>query len=130
MDTKDLVKKEILDFHENIENWFKGNSDNRTILLNKLLKNFHPHFRMTGSRGNELNYKMLANWLPTVFGKFSEMEISVSAVKIQFSDKHALAEYVEKQNADGEITTRKASAVFLLNPDGRICWYHLLEEWV
>ncbi|MBT2622233.1 hypothetical protein [Chryseobacterium sp. ISL-6] len=130
MDKKDLVKKEILDFHEKIENWFKGNTPDKEALLSAMLKDFHPYFRMKGSRGNELDYEGLVNWLPDAFGRFSEMEIKVSEINIQLSGQHALAEYVEKQNADGEINTRKASAVFLLHSDNSISWYHLLEEWI
>lgn len=130
MDKKESVQKEILDFHENIENWFKGNTANKEALLSSLLQNFHSDFKMKGSRGNELNYEGFANWLPSAFGRFSEMEIKVSDIKIQLSDKHALAEYVEFQNADGDINTRKASAVFLLESDDKVSWYHLLEEWI
>lgn len=130
MDKIELVQKEILDFHENIENWFKGNTTNKEASLSSLLQNFHPDFKMKGSRGNELDYEGFANWLPSAFGRFSEIEIKVSDIKIQLSDKHALAEYVETQNADGEMNTRKASAVFLLESDHEIRWYHLLEEWI
>lgn len=128
MDTTELVQKEILDFHENIENWFKKNTINKEALLSGLLQNFHPDFKMKGSRGNELNYEDFTNWLPSAFGKFSEMEIKISDIKIYVTDKHALAEYIETQNADGEVNARKASAVFLLESYDRIKWYHLLEE--
>lgn len=130
MNKQELVEKEILDFHENIENWFTKNTTDKEGLLSSLLQNFHPDFKMKGSRGNELDYEGFVIWLPSAFGRFSEMEIKVSDIKIQFSDKHALAEYVETQNADGEINTRKASAVFLLESDHEIRWYHLLEEWI
>ncbi|MDH6254135.1 hypothetical protein M2347_003862 [Chryseobacterium sp. H1D6B] len=130
MDKKELVQKEILDFHEHIENWFTGNTTDKQILLSNLLQNFHPDFKMKGSRGNELDYKGFADWLPSAFAKFSKMDIKVSDIKIQLSDKHALAAYVETQNIEGEINTRKASAVFLLEPENKVSWYHLLEEWI
>lgn len=130
MDKKELVEKEILSFHEKIENWFKGNTNDKETLQSTMLDRFHPHFRMKGSRGNELDYEGFENWLPTAFKRFSQIEIKVSQIKIHLSDLHALAEYIETQNADGEINTRKASAVFLLNPDDSVSWYHLLEEWI
>ena len=130
MDKKELIEKEILGFHEKIENWFTGNTNDKETLQSDMLRNFHPHFQMRGSRGNEFNYEAFANWLPGAFGRFSKIEIKVSEIKIQLSDQHALAEYVETQNADGEINIRKASAVFLLNLDGTVSWYHLLEEWI
>lgn len=130
MDKKHLVQKEILDFHEKIEDWFTGNTTDKEVLLSDMLRNFHPHFRMKGSKGNELDYDGLASWLPEAFERFSKMEIKVSNIKIQFTDQHALSEYIETQNADGEINTRKASAVFLLDPDKGVRWYHLVEEWL
>lgn len=130
MDKKELVHKEILNFHEKIENWFKGNTTDKDTLLSDMLQNFHPYFRMKGSRGNELDCHGLANWLPEAFGRFSEMEIKISEIEIHFSEQHALAEYIETQKADGEVNTRKASAVFLLNQNGSVSWYHLLEEWI
>jgi hypothetical protein len=130
MDKKELIQKEILDFHENIKDWFIGNTKDWEVLLSNLLENFHADFKMTGSRGNELDYKGFADWLPSAFAKFSEMDIKVSDIKIQLSDKHALAEYVETQDIEGEINTRKASAVFLLEPENKVSWYHLLEEWI
>ncbi|SHK35411.1 hypothetical protein [Chryseobacterium polytrichastri] len=130
MNTQELVEKEIFDFHENIENWFTKNTTDKEALLSSLLQNFHPDFKMKGSRGNELDYEGFASWLPSAFGRFSTMEIKVSDIKIQLSDKHALAEYVETQNADGEMNTRKASAVFFIESDHKIRWYHLLEEWI
>ncbi|ASK29635.1 hypothetical protein CEY12_05735 [Chryseobacterium sp. T16E-39] len=130
MDKKEIVQKEILDFHQKIEDWFKGNTNDKESLLSDMLDNFHPHFYMKGSRGNELDYEGFSNWLPTAFKRFSQIKIEVSEIKIHLTDMHALAEYIETQNADGEINTRKASAVFVLNPDGRVSWYHLLEEWI
>lgn len=130
MDKKHLVQKEILDFHEKIEDWFTGNTTDKEALLSGMLQNFHPHFRMKGSKGNELDYDGLASWLPKAFKSFSKMEIKVSDIKIELTDQHALSEYVETQCADGEVNIRKASAVFLLDPDKGVRWYHLLEEWL
>ncbi|MBK1897018.1 hypothetical protein [Chryseobacterium paridis] len=128
MTKKELVQKEILDFHQNIENWFKGKTNDKEVLQDVMLQNFHPYFRMKGMAGNEVDYEGLSGWLLKAFGRFPKMKIEISEIKIQLSHQHALAEYIETQNTGEEVNIRKSSAIFLLNSIDSVSWYHLLEQ--
>lgn len=130
MDKKDLVIKEIIDFHQNIENWFRGETEDKEALYAALMQNFHADFKMQGGSGNALDRATLSAWLPTVFAQFPNKEVAVSEINIFLTNRHALAEYLETQKLGDEITVRKSSAVFLLNDNSTVCWYHLLEQWL
>lgn len=132
MDTvkKELVIREIVDFHANIALWFRGQTEAKDKLFGSLLANFHPNFLMEGPNGNRMTLSEFEAWLPSAFGKFPDREILVTAITVNLTERHALADYVETQKTDGKTTIRKSSAVFVLQADNAVAWYHLLEDWI
>lgn len=129
MNNNYLVEQEIIFFHKFITQWFRGETQNREVLLDELLKGFHPHFRMKGASGNEMSYIDFTNWLPTAFGLFPDKEITLSGIQIFSTPNHGVAEYIETQRANGQTTHRKSSAIFVIE-NNTPQWYHLLEEWI
>ena len=129
MNNTEKVMKEIIDFHQNIEKWFNGVSENQEGLYKTLLSGFSPEFRMINGNGDLVTLKMLSEWLPTVFGKFPDRKIQVENIEVTHSDHHGLATYTETQITGTDTNKRKSSAVFMLNNE-KALWLHLIENWV
>ena len=129
MDNIGKIEKEIKDFHENIERWFQGKTEDQENLYTKLLSGFSPDFKMLNGNGDTVTLSALAEWLPSVYGKFTDRKITLENVGILHSDSHGLATYTEIQVTGQTLTKRKSSAVFLLD-DEKALWLHLIEKWI
>lgn len=129
MNNRDLVEQEVIDFHKRIEAWFRGNETDKAFALSEILESFHPQFTMSGASGNTLDFKSFAEWLPTAYGSFPDKKVELFDMQIAITEKHGLVEYVESQEANGEATKRKSSAVFIITENGAQ-WFHLLEKWI
>lgn len=129
MNNTEKITKEITEFHETIEQWFRGNSENQEALYQKLLSGFTTEFKMINGNGDTVTFNMLSEWLPTVFGKFPERSVQVQDINVSHSDHHGLATYTEVQVNGESANKRKSSAVFLLNEE-KALWLHLIERWI
>ncbi|MCP1996479.1 hypothetical protein [Flavobacterium sp. HSC-61S13] len=130
MTKKELVEKEIFDFHQNIKNWFRGNLSDKTIALKNLIDPFDSDFKLRNGDDKTMDFQQFIEWLPTAYGRSPDQDILVSDIMIYLSDNHALATYIETQSSNGQTTVRKSSAIFLLGKNKRISWYHLMETWI
>jgi len=129
MNNTEKIIREIIEFHQNIEKWFQGKTENQQALYRTLLSGFSPEFRMTNGNGDTVTLSTLSDWLPTVFGKFPERIIQVENIEVNHSEYHALAIYTETQVTGETVTRRASSAVFLLNQE-KALWLHLIERWI
>ncbi|UKB77679.1 hypothetical protein [Chryseobacterium sp. MEBOG07] len=129
MSNTEKIIQEIEGFHENIEKWFQGKTENQEDLYQELLSGFSPEFKMINGNGDIVTLSMLSEWLPGVFGKFPERSIQVENIKVNDTDHHGLAAYIETQITGETTTQRKSSAVFLLNEEKAV-WLHLIENWI
>ena len=129
MNNTEKITKEITEFHETIEKWFRGNSENQDVLYQKLLSGFSTEFKMINGNGDTVTLNMFSEWFPTVFGKFPERSVQVQDIEIYYSDHHGLATYTEIQVTGDSVNKRKSSAVFLLNEE-KVLWFHLIEHWI
>ncbi|NIF05988.1 hypothetical protein F3J23_11110 [Chryseobacterium sp. Tr-659] len=129
MNNNEKIIREIKDFHENIEKWFQGKTENQEELYQILLSGFVPEFRMTNGNGDTVTLSMLSDWLPTVFGKFPERNIRLENIEVNHSGHHGLATYIEIQETGNILNQRGSSAVFILNEE-RALWLHLIENWI
>jgi len=128
MNNTEKVTKELQEFCENIEKWFRG-SEQQEILCNKILSGFAPEFTMINGDGNSATLSMFSEWLPTVFGKFPNRSVKIENIEIKYSDHHALATYIEIQTTGDIANRRKSSAVFLIGGE-KALWFHLVENWM
>jgi len=129
MNNTEKIIREIIEFHQNIEKWFQGKTENQQALYRTLLSGFSPEFRMTNGNGDTVTLSTLSDWLPTVFGKFPERIIQVENIEVNHSEYHGLATYTETQVTGKTVTRRASSAVFLLNQE-KALWLHLIERWI
>lgn len=129
MSNTEKIIQEIEGFHQNIEKWFQGNSENQEDLYQELLSGFSPEFKMINGNGDTVTLSMLSEWLPSVFGKFPERSIQVENIAVNHTDHHGLATYIETQITGETTTQRKSSAVFLMNEE-KALWLHLIENWI
>ncbi|WP_343687837.1 hypothetical protein [Chryseobacterium gleum] len=129
MNNTEKIIGEIIEFHQNIEKWFQGKTENRKNLHRKLLSGFSPEFRMINGNGDTVTLSMLSDWLPTVFGKFPQRTIQVENIEVNHSEHHGLATYTETQVTGETVTRRASSAVFLLHEE-KALWLHLIERWI
>lgn len=129
MNNTEKIITEIIEFHQNIEKWFQGKTENRENLHRKLLSGFSPEFRMINGNGDTVTLSTLSDWLPTVFGKFPQRTIQVENIEVNHSEHHGLATYTETQVTGETVTRRASSAVFLLNEE-KALWLHLIERWI
>jgi len=129
MNNTEKIIREIIEFHQNIEKWFQGKTENQQALYRTLLSGFSPEFRMTNGNGDTITLSTLSDWLPTVFGKFPERIIQVENIEVNHSEYHGLATYTETQVTRETVTRRASSAVFLLNQE-KALWLHLIEQWI
>ena len=129
MNNTEKITKEITEFHETIEQWFQGNSENQEALYQKLLSGFSTEFKMINGNGDTVTFNMFSEWLPTVFGKFPERSVQVQDIDVSHSDHHGLATYTETQVTGDSANKRKSSAVFLLDEE-KALWFHLIERWI
>ncbi len=129
MNNTEKITKEITEFHETIEQWFRGNSENQDVLYQNLLSGFSTEFKMINGNGDTVTLNMFSEWLPTVFGKFPERSVQVQDIEVSHSDHHGLATYTEIQVTGDSANKRKSSAVFLLNEE-KALWLHLIERWI
>lgn len=128
MNNTEKIIGEIIEFHQNIEKWFQGKTENRENLHRKLLSGFSPEFRMINGNGDTVTLSTLSDWLPTIFGKFPQRTIQVENIEVNHSEHHGLATYTETQVTGETVTRRASSAVFLLNEE-KALWLHLIERW-
>jgi hypothetical protein len=129
MSNTEKIIQEIEGFHENIEKWFQGKTENQEDLYQELLSGFSPEFKMINGNGDIVTLSMLSEWLPGVFGKFPERSIHVENIAVNHTDHHGLAAYIETQITGETTTRRKSSAVFLMNEE-KALWLHLIENWI
>lgn len=129
MNSKEKMTREITEFHQDIEKWFQGRSEDREALYQKLLSGFLPEFKMINGNGDTVTLAAFSDWLPTVYGKFPERKVYVENIEVEHSDRHGLATYTEIQMTGNTSNKRQSSAVFLLNPE-RALWLHLVENWI
>ncbi|KAB1232247.1 hypothetical protein [Chryseobacterium viscerum] len=129
MSNTEKIIQEIESFHQNIEKWFQGKTENQEDLYQELLSGFSPEFKMINGNGDTVTLSMLSEWLPSVFGKFPERSIQVENIAVNHTDHHGLATYTETQVTGETTTQRKSSAVFLLNEE-KALWLHLIENWI
>lgn len=129
MNNTEKIIGEIIEFHQNIEKWFQGKTENQQALYRTLLSGFSPEFRMINGNGDTVTLSTLSDWLPTVFGKFPQRTIQVENIEVNHSEHHGLATYTETQITGETVTRRASSAVFLLNEE-KALWLHLIERWI
>ncbi|WP_312285965.1 hypothetical protein [Chryseobacterium gleum] len=129
MNNTEKIITEIIEFHQNIEKWFQGKTENRENLHRKLLSGFSPEFRMINGNGDTVTLSTLSDWLPSVFGKFPQRTIQVENIEVNHSEHHGVATYTETQVTGETVTRRASSAVFLLNEE-KAFWLHLIERWI
>jgi hypothetical protein len=129
MSNTEKIIQEIEGFHQNIEKWFQGKTENQEDLYQQLLSGFSPEFKMINGNGDIVTLSMLSEWLPSVFGKFPERSIQVENIAVNHTDHHGLATYIETQITGETTTQRKSSAVFLMNEE-KALWLHLIENWI
>ncbi|WP_313001699.1 hypothetical protein [Chryseobacterium gleum] len=129
MSNTEKIIMEIIEFHQNIEKWFQGKTENRENLHRKLLSGFSPEFRMINGNGDTVTLSMLSDWLPTVSGKFPQRTIQVENIEVNHSEHHGLATYTENQVTGETVTRRASSAVFLLHEE-KALWLNLIERWI
>lgn len=129
MNTTEKINNEVTGFHEDIEKWFHGQEKDKDSLYNKLLSGFVPDFKMINGNGDTISLSAFAEWLPVVYGKFSERRIILENIEITHTESHGLASYIEIQ-ITGDVTTRRqSSAVFVVNEE-KALWLHLIEHWI
>ncbi|SIT19170.1 hypothetical protein SAMN05421786_10851 [Chryseobacterium ureilyticum] len=129
MNNTEKITKELNEFCENIEKWFRGNEKDQEALLKKILSGFSPDFKMINGDGNTATLSMFSEWLPSVFGKFPERSVQIENIQIHHSEHHGLATYTEIQTTEGITNKRKSSAIFVLNAE-KALWFHLVEDWI
>ncbi|MCJ7935893.1 MAG: hypothetical protein MUW56_20265 [Chryseobacterium sp.] len=128
MNNTEKITKEIQGFHEDIEKWFQGKAEHQESLYKKLLSGFSPDFKMINGNHDTVTLSMLADWLPSVYGQFTDRHISLENIKIHHSESHGIATYTEIQIIGETSTKRESSAVFILDGQ-KALWLHLIEKW-
>lgn len=129
MSITEKIRKEIQGFHDDIETWFQGKSEDQEALYRQLLSGFSPDFKMINGNSDLVTLSMFSDWLPTVYGKFQDRHVNVEDIEIQYSESHGLATYTEIQVTGETSTKRKSSAVFLISEE-KALWLHLIEKWI
>ncbi|MCQ9639434.1 hypothetical protein MP478_08520 [Chryseobacterium sp. WG14] len=129
MSITEKISKDIQGFHDDIEKWFQGKSEDQEVLYRQLLSGFSPDFKMINGNNDLVTLAMLSDWLPTVYGKFQDRHVTVENIEIQHSESHGLATYTEIQVTGETPTKRKSSAVFLIGEE-KALWLHLVEKWI
>ncbi|MGK6341429.1 hypothetical protein ACMGDK_04270 [Chryseobacterium sp. DT-3] len=128
MNNTEKIITEIRGFHKDIEAWFRGEGDQNT-LYKKLLSGFDVDFKMVTGNGDTISLAAFSEWLPGVYGKFSERNIVIENIEVQTTENHGLASYIEIQTTGAAVTHRKSSAVFVIREE-KACWLHLIENWI
>jgi hypothetical protein len=128
MHLSEKAKEEVILFHEQICQWFKGNGNGTAAAAAELLRHFSTRFLMISPNGIERSYEDTLAWLPTAFGAKPDMQITITGMQAHESDKHVLVTYLETQVFNGEQQTRNSSAVFI-REDVHAYWLHLWETW-
>ncbi|SFN79810.1 hypothetical protein SAMN05421594_4274 [Chryseobacterium oleae] len=128
MNNTEKVIKEIKEFHTDIEAWFRGKEDQKS-LYKKLLDGFNPDFKMVNGNNNTITLTAFSEWLPGAYGQFPDRSIVLENIEVHITESHGLASYVETQTTGSTVTRRKSSAVFLIDKE-RASWLHLVEKWI
>ncbi|NML40291.1 hypothetical protein HHL17_24050 [Chitinophaga sp. G-6-1-13] len=124
MDNLSKAKEEVIRFCEQIEGWFQGNE---RVSATGILANFSPDFRMVSPDGSRRNLADLKAWLPEVFGRFPQKQVTLKDIQGYATDYHVLLTYTEIQDhGEGEYV-RHSSAVFVRDGD-RMLWLDLWER--
>lgn len=129
MNNTEKIKKEIIEFHDYIEQWFHGQENEPDALQKKLLSGFSSDFTLLNGNGDTLSLSALSDWLPAVYGKFPDRIVKLENITITHTESHGLASYTEIQITGDTITRRQSSATFLLYEE-KALWLHLIERWI
>jgi hypothetical protein len=129
MNNTEKIITEIKEFHTDIEVWFRGNTEDRDTLYEKILSGFTEEFKMITGNGDTVTLGAFSEWLPGAYGKFPDRIIVLENIEVYSTESHGLASYIEIQTTGDSITQRRSSAVFVINKD-RALWLHLIEKWI
>jgi len=120
--------KEVLDTHELIRDWL-GNAETPLETCDDLLSRFSPDFSMVPPSGVFFDFNALNRFFRAQLGARAGLIIEIADLQIiAESERGATVTYTERQIIPGQNTTQRfATAVFDINPDGRVMWRHLHE---
>ena len=120
--------KEVLDTHELIRDWL-GDAETPVETCDDLLSRFSPAFSMVSPIGVLFDSHALNRFFRSQQGARAGLTIEIVDLHIiAESEKGATVTYTERQTIPGQnVTQRYATAVFDIDPDGRVMWRHLHE---
>ncbi|MGL6126384.1 MAG: hypothetical protein ACRC05_04675, partial [Chryseobacterium artocarpi] len=62
MNNTEKITKELNEFCENIEKWFRGNEKDQEALFKKILSGFSSDFKMINGDENTATLSMFSEW--------------------------------------------------------------------
>lgn len=118
---------EVLDVHVLIQQWLAGQAT--ADRLADLLGHFSPAFSMVGLAGQPLDYAGLQRLFSQAYGKRPGLAIRIDELQqVAHVEGLAVVSYREYQDdALGQSSVRRSSAIFEQLPDASLRWLRLHE---
>lgn len=127
----DQAAQEVLERHEQLAAWFRGEPDTSATSLELLLSRFHPDFIMVAPMGRKQGRDGLAKLLQAAHGSKSELDISIVDLELVHATADlAIFTYEEQRRCLHQFRRRISTAIFVPGADGLPLWLHLQETWI
>jgi hypothetical protein len=132
MSLYELAIKEIIRFHEMIEQWFRG--ENPELSATILLDRFDPCFKLITPETKTLTFNELGgDWAKSIRGAYPNHQEKIGSFqKIYETNDTIVVNYIETQTRGEQITKRLATAVMKRNQNDpqKVDWIIQHEGWI
>ncbi|MDH6233001.1 hypothetical protein M2281_003612 [Mesorhizobium soli] len=127
MTDPELLFREVIDTHVEIERWFTGDAE--PDHLAGLINRFSPEFRMISIQGMELRKESVGKLFERLHGKRPGLRIAVDEMQVAHVwPGGACVTYRETHvDASGDHTVRRSTVLLEISQDRSLLWRHLHE---
>ncbi|MGV9770901.1 DUF4440 domain-containing protein [Streptosporangium sp. NPDC003464] len=125
-------RAEIVRLHRIIEGWLSGRTPRTAGEFAAFAQAHLPDFTLSGPDGASLTRGQVLAWVEAAHGRVPGIEIRIREVELVAAAGPLLvAAYQEWQHGTGADRNRRATVVFLRDPDAPhgLRWRHLHETW-
>jgi hypothetical protein len=127
----DKAAQEVLELHEHLAAWMRGESATQAVGLESLLSHFHPDFIMIAPMGRKQGRAGLAKLLQSAHGSRAELDITIVDLElVRATTDLAIFTYEEQRRCEHHFHRRISTAILTPGPDGQPLWLHLQETWI
>lgn len=127
----DAAAREIIDLHELVAAWVRGDADAPPVDLDRVLTRLHPDFTMIVPAGRRQGREALVALLRAAIDKRSEVDISIVDLELVHATSDiALFTYEEQRRSQQRFQRRISTAAFVRGDRGEPLWLHLQETWI